>query len=193
MFNGKSFNEKYLLTRKHYDFTRAINCTCKLTCVCAYVYVCNHTRLREQYELLFFILGYFCPFTAWTIKISKKWKKTPGDVNILRKCTKNDDHYTVPEIWHMTDVIYFSFWAIFCPFTLNSQKNQNFKKMKKNAWRYYHLIHKYQELWLHDARFLRYGAIQTDGQMEGWKKSHIEVDAPPKKTRTKVKIKGIKI
>ena len=131
MFNGKSFNEKYLLTRKHYDFTRAINCTCKLTCVCAYVYVCNHTRLREQYELLFFILGYFCPFTAWTIKISKKWKKTPGDVNILHKCTKNDDHYTVPEIWHMTDVIYFSFWAIFCPFTLNSRKNQNFKKMKK--------------------------------------------------------------
>ena len=31
MFNGKSFNEKFLLTRKYYDFARAINCTHKLT------------------------------------------------------------------------------------------------------------------------------------------------------------------
>ena len=45
MFNEKSFNEKFLFTRKYYDFARAINCTRKLTCVCA----CDRTRLREQY------------------------------------------------------------------------------------------------------------------------------------------------
>ena len=50
MFNGKSFNEKFLLTRKYYDFARAINCTRKLTCVCAYACACDRTRLREQYE-----------------------------------------------------------------------------------------------------------------------------------------------
>ena len=36
-----------------------------------------------------------------------KNEKTPEDIIILHKCTKNHDHllYTVPEIWHMTDVI----------------------------------------------------------------------------------------
>ena len=33
MFNGKPFNEKFLFTRKYYDFARAISCTRKLTCV----------------------------------------------------------------------------------------------------------------------------------------------------------------
>ena len=52
MFNGKSFNEKFLVTRK-YDFARAINCTRKLTCVCACA--CDRTRLREQDENTKFI------------------------------------------------------------------------------------------------------------------------------------------
>ena len=50
MFNGKSFNEKFLLTRKYYDFARAINCTRKLTCVCACACACDPTGLREQYD-----------------------------------------------------------------------------------------------------------------------------------------------
>ena len=49
MFNGKSFNEKFLVTRKYYDFARAINCTRKLTCVCACAWACDPTRLRERY------------------------------------------------------------------------------------------------------------------------------------------------
>ena len=48
-FNGKSFNEKFLLTREYYDFAHAINCTRKLTCVCAYMCMCDCTHLREQY------------------------------------------------------------------------------------------------------------------------------------------------
>ena len=51
MFNGKSFNEKFVLMRKYYDFARAINCTRKLTCVCACA--CDRKRLREQYALTF--------------------------------------------------------------------------------------------------------------------------------------------
>ena len=53
MFNGKSFNEKFLLTRKYYDFERAINCTCKLTCMRACACACDHTHLREQYDNYF--------------------------------------------------------------------------------------------------------------------------------------------
>ena len=52
MFNGKSFNEKFLLTKKYYDFAHAINCTRKLTCVCACMCACNRMRLKEQYAQL---------------------------------------------------------------------------------------------------------------------------------------------
>ena len=37
----------------------------------------------------------FCPFTpltTWKIKILKNWKKTPGEIIILHKCTKNHHH-----------------------------------------------------------------------------------------------------
>ena len=47
---------------------------------------------------------------------------------------------------------YFSFWAIFCPFTPTCLKNENFKKMKKKkqnktkkTWRYYHFTQVYQK------------------------------------------------
>ena len=35
---------------KDYDFVCVINCTHKLTCMCACTYVCDHTHLSEQYE-----------------------------------------------------------------------------------------------------------------------------------------------
>ena len=67
MFNGKSFNEKFLLTRKYHDFARAINCTRKLTCVCAYACACDRTRLREQYvkrdyALLPLVISFFSSY-----------------------------------------------------------------------------------------------------------------------------------
>ena len=34
----------------------------------------------------------FTPLTIQKIKILKKWKKTPGDITILHRCTKNHDH-----------------------------------------------------------------------------------------------------
>ena len=47
-------------------------------------------------------------WSSYTLKNENiKNEKTPGDIIILHKCTKNHDHplYTVPEIWHMADVI----------------------------------------------------------------------------------------
>ena len=63
------------------------------------------------------MLGYFLPFHPPNSPKSedfKKNEKTPGDIIILYKCTKNNDiGYTVPEIWHMTDVIIFHFGLFF--------------------------------------------------------------------------------
>ena len=63
---------------------------------------------------------------------------------------------------------HFAFWASFCPFTpLTAQKNQNFKKMKKKAWRNHHFTY---SSW----------NMVRNGQTDGWKKWHIEVGVPPK-------------
>ena len=59
-----------------------------------------------------------------------KNEKTPGDITILHKCTKN--HYCMLYCsWDMAYDgcnCYFSFWAIFCPFT--AQKIKISKKKK---------------------------------------------------------------
>ena len=84
----------------------------------------------------------FCPFTPLTarkINILKKWRKAPGDIIVLHKCTKNYDQmmYSSWDMVHDDDGdwcnCYFSFWAIFCPFTpLTTQKIKVLKKWKKN-------------------------------------------------------------
>ena len=60
---------------------------------------------------------------------------------------------------------YFSFWAIFCPYTPtpNSPKNQNFEM----AWRYHQFTYVYQKLRLDEKQFLRYGVQWMDEQTEG--------------------------
>ena len=106
-------------------------------------------------------------------------KKTPGDVIILHKCTKNHD-YVLYCSWDMVRdrCNYFSFWANFCPFTpLTAWKMKIFKKWKKPLG-YHHFTCVYQKLWLDDVRFLRNGAWQTDRHTNG--KSDTEVGAPPK-------------
>ena len=69
------------------------------------------------------------------MKIYKKMKKTPGDIVILHKCTKNQDHmlYCSGDMVH-NSCNYFSFWAIFFPFTpLTAQKIKIKKKMKNKT------------------------------------------------------------
>ena len=69
----------------------------------------------------FLILDHFLPLYPLTTQNQnfEKWKKTPGDIIILPKCTKYHDHVLYCS-WDMArDAcnFYFSFWAIFCPFT----------------------------------------------------------------------------
>ena len=80
-------------------------------------------------------------------------------------------YYTIPEIWHMTNVIVvFHFGLLFALLPpvppLTAQKIQ-LKKKNENK-RYHQFTHVYQKLWLDDARFLRQtdGEQQTDGQTD---------------------------
>ena len=64
----------------------------------------------------------------------EKMKKTQGDI-ILHMCTKNYDQmmYGSWDMVHDRCNCYFSFWAIFCPFTpLTAQKIKILKKWKKH-------------------------------------------------------------
>ena len=64
----------------------------------------------------------------------QKMKKAAGDVTILHKCTKNFDHmvYCSGDMARDRCNGYFSFWAIFCPFTQKpSPKIKISKKWKK--------------------------------------------------------------
>ena len=131
----------------------------------------------------------FCPFNPKTTQKNQhfeKLKKNPGDIITLHKRTKNHYHklYCSLGMARKGCNCYFSFWAIFCPFTsLTAQKIKISKKKKKekNAWRYYLFTHVYQKLWLDDARFLRNGAWRTEGRTDGQKKvPHVKMKVVPK-------------
>ena len=69
--------------------------------------------------------------------------------------------YTVPEIWHLTDVIViFHFGLFFVLLPPNSPKNKNFKKNGRNNWRYHNFTQLYQKSWSSAILFLRHGVWQ---------------------------------
>ena len=95
-------------------------------------------KYRARWTEFFVILDYFLFFALlYTLNNLKnqnfeKMKKTHRDTfytsvpKIMIIC------YTVLEIWLMTCNFYFSFWAIFCPFTPpTAQKLRIFKKWEK--------------------------------------------------------------
>ena len=90
-------------------------------------------KYKVQQTEIVVILGHFCPFsplTTWKIKILKL-RKTPGDIIILHKCTKNHDHilYCSLDMACNRFNYYFSLWTIFCPFnSLTAQKTKILKK-----------------------------------------------------------------
>ena len=98
---------------------------------------CSWDMASDRRNCHFSFWTIFCPFTPLTarkMKISQKWKKIPGYVIILHKCTKNYDHMVYCS-WDMVRDrcnCYSSFWAIFCPFTpLTAQKIKISKKKKQ--------------------------------------------------------------
>ena len=129
-------------------------------------------------------MGYFLPFYPRNSLNNENFKKVKKILEISSFYTSVTKImiicYTAPEIWHVTHVIIFHFGLFFSLLAPNSPKNQSLKKNEK-LWRYHHFTHVYHKLWLDDVWFLRYGAQQKDGQMDGQKKWHIEVGAPPNK------------
>ena len=80
----------------------------------------------------------FCPFTPLTtqkIKILRKWKKQLEILSFYTHVSKiMITCYTIPEIWHMTDIIYISYFGPFSAILPpKSPKKQNFKKWKKKT------------------------------------------------------------
>ena len=120
--------------------------------------VCN----RCNYFSFLAIFCNFTPLTAQKIKISKKWKKTPGDIIILHMCTKHYDEMMYSSWGMVRDRCncYFPFLTVFCPFTPLTIQEIKIKKNEKNSWRYHHFTYVYQKLWSDDVQFLRYGAWQ---------------------------------
>ena len=73
----------------------------------------------------------------------EKMKKTTGSIIILNMSNINEN-IMMYDSWDMEHdrQKFFSFWTIFCPFTLSSplttQRIKIFKKWKQNSWRYRH-------------------------------------------------------
>ena len=126
---------------------------------------CSWDIARNVCNCYFSFWAIICPFTSLTvqkIKILKKWKKLLKISSFHNSVPKiMIICYTVPEIWHVADVIIFHFGPFFALLSPpNSPKNQNSKKYLKNARRYHHFPYDYQKIWLDDVWFLRYGAWQ---------------------------------
>ena len=88
------------------------------------------------YFLFWAIFCTFTPLKAQKIKIFEKMKKMPGNIIILQMCTKHYDQIMYIS-WYMAcdrrNCYYFSFGAIFCPFTpLTAQKVKILKKWRKS-------------------------------------------------------------
>ena len=81
----------------------------------------------------------FCPFTPLTthkIKILKKWKKTTRDIIILYMSTIKKSWCIIPEIWSVTDKIFFLVLDHFLPFypsPLNNPINCN-RQIFLSSW-----------------------------------------------------------
>ena len=94
-------------------------------------------RYRAWRTEFFVILDHFLPiYPSNNLKNQnfEKLEKTPEDIIILHKCTKNHHHMLYCSWNKVYDRcnFYFSFWAIFCPFTsLTAQKIKIFKKWKR--------------------------------------------------------------
>ena len=91
--------------------------------------------MKHDRQNFFIILDCFFPFNNPKNQNFEKLQKPPRDIIILHKCTKNHGHmlYCSWDMVHDKCNCYFSFWAIFCPFTpLTAQKIKILKKWKKH-------------------------------------------------------------
>ena len=123
-------------------------------------------RHRAQQTEFFITLDNFLPIyplKTQKVKISKKWKKHLEISSFYTSAPKiMVICYTVPEIWHMTDVIvifHFGLFFALSPPPLTAQKMKISKKWKKHR-RYHRFTQVSQKSWSYAILFQRYGAWQ---------------------------------
>ena len=97
---------------------------------------CSGDMVHDRCNSYFSFWAIFCPFTpltAWKMKISKKWKKHLEISSFYTSVPKiMIICYTVPEIWHMTDVIvifHFGLFFALLPLMAQKIKTSRLKKM----------------------------------------------------------------
>ena len=114
---------------------------------------------------VFVILNHLLPFYLTNnqkIKILKKWKKAWRYYHFTYVYHKLQSY----DVWFLRygaqwiDGYFFSFWAIFCPFTPLTTQISKFWKILKNAVRYNQFTQVYQKSWSYAILFLRYGTWQ---------------------------------
>ena len=94
-------------------------------------------EIQPMTHVIIFHFGRFLPFYPRNSPKNenfKNMKKIPEDIITLHKCAKNHDHmlYCSWDMAHDRHNCYFSFWAIFCPFTpVTTQKMKISKTWKK--------------------------------------------------------------
>ena len=119
----------------------------------------------DKQNFLSFWVIFFLPFTSltpWKKKEKRKKEKNTWRYHHFTILHQKSWSYMLYCSWDMArdECNYFSFWAIFYPFTLLKAQKSKFHKNKINAWRYYHFTQVYQKSWSYAILFLRYGAWQ---------------------------------
>ena len=89
----------------------------------------SFSDIEYNWQIFFVILDHFLRFYPTNNPKNQnfeKLKKAPGDIIISHKCTKNQDMlYCSLDMQRIGFNCYFSFWAIFYPFTaLTAQKTK---------------------------------------------------------------------
>ena len=132
----------------------------------SWLYALLFLRYGATNAIVIFHFGqFFGPFTTLTaqkMKISKKRKRTMEILSfntivpkIMIIC------FTVPEIWHVTDVIViFHFGQFFALIPPYQPKKWKFHKNGKKLWSYHHLTQVCQKSWSYAVLFLRHGEWQ---------------------------------
>ena len=75
-------------------------------------------------------------------KMLKNWKKHLEILSFYTRALLMAIIWCIiPEIWSTTDIIFCHFEMFFVLLPPMDQENQNFEKLKKHIWRYYHSTH----------------------------------------------------
>ena len=109
-------------------------------------------------------MGDFLPTNNWKNENLKKWKKATWRYHVKQVYQKSC--YTVPEIWHVTDVIFIFYFGLSFYFTpLTTQKIKIKKKRKIEIQSFYLFVPKIKIKWCTFPEIF----CATNGQMDRWR------------------------